>query len=885
MCWNAQGIKSKLIEFFNYIGKNNINVALISETWLRQEHRMEHPGYKVYRKDRTDRKGGGVAIVVSNSLSHELLPAFDTKVVEAIGIKITGNQSPINIISAYFPGSRLTSDKLNNFKLDIRLLTSVRNSIIGGDFNAKHRSWNCVKANQAGKIMFDESCSKDFIVHFPPTPTFFPPQRCRTSPSTLDLFLINGISCIRRISALNSLSSDHLPVLIEIDISTKSNAVSQKIYCWQHANWTIFKDSLNKDLNISEVSPENLTMTHSIDLAITKLDESIKKATSDSVPLKELITKALLFPDNILKLISKRNMIRRQWQRSRCPYLKAELNVTNKSLKSKIFELRNNQWNKKISGFQKGSKHFWTATKLLTKPKNDIPPIKTTANKFLLTDQEKANEIAISFEKAHLTTFSYKSDANTEFLVSSSNRFLNFFKPSDDKIPLPNPSEVFKCIKFTKTKKSPGIDQILNIQLKHLSKKALIYLTQIYRACFRLSYFPSAWKVANVIAISKPGKDSSNAGNYRPISLLSSLSKIFEKLIANRLNSHIKAKNLLMNQQFGFRQGHSTSHQLLRVTKHIKKEFKKRRSTGMLTFDIEKAFDSVWHNALLYKLSKQKFPNYVIRLVQSFLKKRSFFVTVGNSKSPAKSIPAGVPQGSVLSPILFNLFITDLGETFETSGSAFFADDTAIFCSGTNPNKITEKLCKSADQLSKYCLKWKIKLNAAKTQAIFFTKKKSKDKLPGQTINLNGTPLPWSNNIKYLGLNLDKTLTFKFHSVKTVERFMKYMKILYPLISRKSKLSRDNKILIYKSIFQSILLYASPVWSNCAQCHINSLQLMQNKCLKLMLRLPIQFSTSKLHDLASIPLVKNQIAKNFENFNNKCRFSLNPLIQQLYHET
>lgn len=159
-------------------------------------------------------------------------------------------------------------------------------------------------------------------------------------------------------------------------------------------------------------------------------------------------------------------------------------------------------------------------------------------------------------------------------------------------------------------------------------------------------------------------------------------------------------KKIIYESTIWFRKGHSTSYQLRRVVNHVKSEIKKKkRSTGMLAFDIEKAFDSVWHNALLYKLSKLKYPNYIIRLIQSFLKMRRFFVTVGNSKSPTKAIPAGVPQVNVLSPILFNILTSDLSEILDVTGSALFADDKAIYCSGTNPNKITQSLLRCSTTL------------------------------------------------------------------------------------------------------------------------------------------------------------------------------------------
>lgn len=183
---------------------------------------------------------------------------------------------------------------------------------------------------------------------------------------------------------------------------------------------------------------------------------------------------------------------------------------------------------------------------------------------------------------------------------------------------LVTPKEVRREIRRLKNRKSSGDDGLHNRILKQIPKRAVVMLTKIYNACLKLSYFPSKWKVARVVPIPKPNKNLSLASSYRPISLLSSISKIFERLLLKRLTSHIDAHCVIPYEQFGFRPKHSTSHQLLRVVKHVKKQFSRKRSTGMVFLDIEKAFDSLWHDGLLHKLLTLRFPMTLIKIIKFF---------------------------------------------------------------------------------------------------------------------------------------------------------------------------------------------------------------------------------------------------------------------------
>ena len=183
--------------------------------------------------------------------------------------------------------------------------------------------------------------------------------------------------------------------------------------------------------------------------------------------------------------------------------------------------------------------------------------------------------------------------------------------------------------------------------------------------------------------------------------------------------------------------------------------------------------------------------------------------------------------------------------------------------------------------LEKYYKKWKIKLNEGKMQAIFFTRKRKTCYLPSAQLQINGINIAWEPTVKYLGVHIDSKLTFNEHISRTVKKIGIAIKMLYPFINRKSLLSTNNKTIMYKVIFQAILLYGCQVWGDCAKCHIKKLQICQNKILKMMLKLPWHYSTLDLHNKANVELVYFRIQKLRDKFFDHCTFADNPLVNQL----
>lgn len=300
----------------------------------------------------------------------------------------------------------------------------------------------------------------------------------------------------------------------------------------------------------------------------------------------------------------------------------------------------------------------------------------------------------------------------------------------------------------------------------------------------------------------------------------------------------------------------------------------------MILIDMEKAFDTVWHDGLIHKLSKFGTPIYLIKLIASFLRGRSFVVDVNGKKSSPKTMPAGLAQGSVLSPLLWTVYTSDL-KIPPNCAAGYYADDTALTSSAKSSNKIIRSLSIGLERLHNYFTKWRIKINCDKTQAILFKYNRSKKRKPTVSIMFNGLVVPLLKEVNYLGVTFDEAINFSANTESLTTKAMNCFKALYPLIHSRSKLSTTNKMILYKTVIRPKITYASSVWFGMSQSNMSKLQVTQNKILKSIHGLPRRFPTRILHEISRIDMVKDYVNRQSENFFSKCSSSNYRLIRRL----
>lgn len=431
---------------------------------------------------------------------------------------------------------------------------------------------------------------------------------------------------------------------------------------------------------------------------------------------------------------------------------------------------------------------------------------------------------------------------------------------------LTNPTEIKTIVKTLPSKKAPGEDKILNILLKKLPSKSYVQLSYILNSITKLQYFPNNWKKSIVIPVKKPNKKGDDPKSYRPISLLNCMSKLYEKILLKRIDNFMEENEILPEEQFGFRKSHGSLHHPVRIVNEAIEDLNKRRPTAIVAFDFEKAFDRVWHHGLIYKMISLKFPAEIIKIIYSFFSNRSYRVKINNTFSIPLSQEAGVPQGSVLSPVLYNIFVHDIPK-FHNNKIALFADDLAIISSSFSPFVAQQKVKNQFKSLTDYTKKWRLSLNADKTQYTIISKRTIQITVP-VPLSLQDYKIPLSNQLKYLGIVIDQRLTFRKHALSNIKNSFIAMKSLYSLLIS-PKFTLENKKLLYKSVIRPILTHGAPLMNNIAECHIKKLQVIQNKCLRHILGKGRYTKIVDLHNKADIIYVHEYINKLSKNFYEK----------------
>ena len=807
MSWNSHSLKNREQELSLFLDKHKFHIVLLQETWLNAKVSIQIPNFIFFRKDRekvSRYPHGGVGILVHTSLRNRVnrVKFVELNSFESIFVEISTNSFTFIVGSIYAPTKDITTaESKSNLE---KLFWRPGPFIIAGDFNARHTSWNNLNCTQRGKDLLRISDANLCEIHYSEEPTAFPSVG---GPSLLDFVVSKGVVGISRPFVIHDLSSDHLPIGFEIPTTSLDFDEEIKFKNFKNAEWKLFRSLISSDIESHQKLPDfSCNTSQEIDKQIDTFNSIINNAVSKSVPLK--VTQKFRYPDSplIKSLKSKRNAFRKNVKSF--PNLLFHVRDLNRDIRLETLKLKQRHWNDFVSSINVEDLSFFRVAKSLKNKRASIPLLKV-ANELVYSEKGKADAIAQNFEKSHAiaqdpTVHSQAVKNSKEF---TDGIFTNF--PESEKILI---GEILSIIESLKIKKVPGHDEISNRVIKNIPIVAIEFLRNIYNACLQTSYFPLTWKIGKVVAISKPGKDLSLPGSYRPITLLPTIGKIFEKLLLNRMMDFENENQILINQQFGFRSKHSTTQQVLRITESAAMRFNENKSTAMTLIDIEKAFDSVWHDALVHKLHSNAFPMYQVKMIASFLANRVSYVSLNGKCSEKYKVPAGVPQGSPLSPFLFNIFINDI-PIAKNCKLAVYADDTALISTVSNFElpKLVKRMETGLAEIEKHFSSWKIKINEAKTEAILFTKstKMNKNK-DSNKISFNNLPLDWKSSVKYLGVILDSKLTFKTNLAENQLKARKAMASLYSLLKKNS-----TEILVRYGAFSTILRHL--FWRTCSR--------------------------------------------------------------------
>jgi len=366
---------------------------------------------------------------------------------------------------------------------------------------------------------------------------------------------------------------------------------------------------------------------------------------------------------------------------------------------------RNQEWDKKLREIDAPNHTFWKLAPYMARKNEDTRSRPLHGPQGLKFTPEGKTEI---FATKLGDTFQPNHDLYEEQTIQAVRRQVRkaIAQAPQQEPKLTTPKEVAAILRHLPIQKAPGPDRIPNQALKEAPRRLSVFLSLLFNTIFLTQKFPSSWKKASICMIPKPGKNPVFPQNYRPISLLSTISKVFEKILLTRLRSHAESHNLLPPHQLGFRQQFDTELQLVRVVDKLTLSSNNFAYTIRIFLDVEKAFDRVWHRGLISKLIQQRFPDCYVKLIHSYLNNRELQVRYEGAFSESKPIRAGVPQGSVLSPLLYALYTADLPTTPGCS-LATFADDTAIFATNRNFHFVHRAATRQLEKIEEWATKWR----------------------------------------------------------------------------------------------------------------------------------------------------------------------------------
>jgi len=865
--WNANGLSQHRQEIQTFITNQKIDIMLVSETHFTSKNYLKIHNYSTYNTTHPDGTAhGGTAIIIRNNIKHYEADKYQHEHIQATNIVIEDWHGPITVSAIYCPPKHTIKE--THFSQFFQLLG--HRFIAGGDYNAKHQQWGSRLATPRGRELYKTVMKMNLEAISTGEPTYWPTDP-KKIPDVIDICIAKGLpnKNLQAESCLD-LSSDHSPVIITMS-SQIIKKVKPTVLCNKKTDWERFRSLLIETLQTGIPLKTENDVTEAIEL----FNNCIQQAAWNSTPTNPANSKQDTCSISIREKIAQKRKLRKQWQTTRSPEMKTKLNRAIKEIQTMLKDEKEQaikHYLKGLSATETTDYSLWKATKRLKRPQISNPPIRTPEGAWAKSNIEKAELSADHLERVFTPNpGNRKPEADREILQSLNEACQQ--KIATDKFTI---KEVKKVIMTEiDTKKSPGYDLITGKILKELPDVGFKYLTQLFNAALRISFFPLQWKVAKIIMIPKPGKSTEEVTSYRPISLLPVVSKVLEKLLHKRLLPIINKDNLIPNYQFGFRQQHATVEQVHRIVNKIHKSFERKQICSAVFLDITQAFDKVWHTGLLYKIKKSLPENYYL-ILRSYLEDRHFLVNSQDAYTNLRQIRAGVPQGSVLGPMLYLLFTNDLPTTPQVL-TATYADDTAIVASSNNAVTATQLLQSNINKIQEWLEKWRIKINESKSTHVTFTTRI--DTSP--PITLNNKVIPQSKEVKYLGIHLDRRLTWQKHIFTKRKQLGIKLRKMYWLIGPESKLSVENKILLYKSILKPIWTYGLQLWGSAAKSNIEILQRFQSKMLRIIINAPWFMTNEEIHKDLDIPYVNEEILRHSTKYSNRLNSHPNTLATKL----
>jgi Reverse transcriptase (RNA-dependent DNA polymerase)/Endonuclease-reverse transcriptase len=827
MMLNAQSVfkKSDILK----ININNFQVdwLVVTETWLHPDidnREFLPPEFNVIRKDRQHKKGGGILIAINKAFDCQQIEVNDNKHSEIVWCKINqkNKRKSVHLCGVYRPPDS-TNEWLETLQANLEnIFRSEKHPhvILTGDFNFPNIDWVkglgiCSAHQNSQENNFINILNEYGLEQLVEFPTRFSDKTKKGN--ILDLMFTNNTSIVQNASVEAGIS-DHELVVASVHLKGKEKAnYTHWSYCYNKTDFVAF----NKDLEEMYEHFVDQFSTSDVDKNWNHFTKIMEELTLKHVPKKE--TKVQVQnPWMNVKLrreIRKKERLFKNYKRARSDTSLLTYKLHCKKLRVEIKEAKYNFFNN-ILGKQikENPKKFWNFVNRNSKSRGNIESMRNS--KGIVTDNKQF--VAEILNKSFHSVFTNDDSAGPVNPPCSSQTRTDT-RMSEIDITFEG---ILKQIQNLDPNKSCGPDGVHGAILKNTANQSARYLLHIFRQSLDLGRLPLDWKTAFVSPIFKEG-DPLDPLNYRPISLTSVVCKIMEHIIVSNIMSFLEGNKLLNANQHGFRQCLSCDTQLVELVNDLQQWNEKNFQIDLVFLDFKKAFDKVSHTKLIEKLSWYKIDNKVIDWITDFVKDRTQAVKLNNVISNKLDVLSGVPQGSVLGPVLFNIYINDLPDSIR-SIKRMYADDCVIY---RKIETIGDTLALQQDLLNvvTWCKEWKMELNVKKCKTM--TVKKSNTNIIVKEYELLSQQLEKVNVYKYLGVLLDSKLNWKEHMLNLHNKAIKRLNFLKRNMYEATESTKKN---VYQTMIRPILEYACAVWDPHLQGTCLSLERIQRQAIRFI---------------------------------------------------
>lgn len=826
-CLNVCSLPNKIVDIKDILERHKFDIFCVTETHLDEmimDSAILIDGFQLVRKDRT-RHGGGVAIYIKHSIDFVLVDLVTPIEFLCIELKSKHIAKSILISVVYRPPASPTNPFFfSSIAANLNQLPANSPLYILGDFNIDWLT-PCKSNSITEKINLEQLCADYNFEQLINEPT----RTTLKSSSCIDHIYTNTLKTVES-GIIHAGISDHDLIYCTYNTHGFKSKTSNTVKSFRS-----FKNFNEEDfLHDLERLPWNDIDYHTdIDVKWSIFKSLFLYTCDKHAPIihkKERGNPTPWLTKDLLCILHERDYFKKKAVKSKQDHdWEMYKKLRNKANSAKI-KAKRDYYRELILENKNAPKQLWNTIKHLSNNEKTKPDIQSlTINNKIIRDRKTIAE--------HMNNF----------FVGIGHTLASKFKTltlDNNNTSLDHPEFVFSCIEEDSVlkllldingNKATGLDRISPKLLKIASPAISKPLTKIFNNSLKFGVIPHEWKSAKVLPLYKNGSKL-DPSNYRPISILPAVSKIFERLVHDQLYCYLQNFNLLTPFQSGFRKKHSTMSTLLHFTDSIYGGMDHGEATLAVFIDLKKAFDTVDHELLLLKLDKLGVKGAEFNWFKNYLQQRTQVTTLSNnSESNIANITIGVPQGSILGPLLFSIFINDLPKALSQCNTHLYADDTVIYFRSKDPSALQSIISQELININSWFQENRLTLNVLKTKWMLFCTSKQASKFEGIKISINNMEIDKVETFKYLGVNLDQRLNWQTHievTLKTIKQKIILFRKLRPFLTHKIAQTVSHSLIISK------LLYCSPVWSGCSPTSLKRLASKYHQTAKIILQVP-----------------------------------------------